>query len=366
MDVLLDARLGRKITGIGYYTVNLAQEFGALAPSVVRPMVGLNHRRKFRKMGLSPWSPLFTSMRYSRLPAADVIHGPNFHAPVHPSARRVATIHDLSYLRLPECHPPGMSERLDRLVRDSLEETALFLCDSRATYEDFVQTYEFPRERCRVVYLGVSKRFSQRLDRDVINRALGELGIPRRYLLHVGAMVPRKDLVTLLKSFEMVSSEYPDLDLVLVGNKTLRWASCWPDMAAWLASRPELAARVHVLNYVRDAWLPALYQGAAINVATPLWEGFGLTVLEAFASRTPVVTSNVSSLPEIGAEIARYGVPRQPETYAEAIRETLDPRNAQDTEARVAGGAARATEFTWAETARGTLDGYRDACNVSI
>jgi glycosyltransferase involved in cell wall biosynthesis len=122
----------------------------------------------------------------------------------------------------------------------------------------------------------------------------------------------------------MVSSEHPDLDLVLVGNKTLRWASCWPDMEAWLTSRPEIAARVHVLNYVRDAWLPALYQGATINVVTPLWEGFGLTVLEAFASRTPVVTS------------------------------------------RVASGAARATEFTWADTARGTLDGYRDACNLSI
>src|SRR4051794_3936409 len=128
---LFDARLGRKITGIGYYSQNLIREFAGLAAHDVRPICWLHQRRALRATGFDPWVMPPERLRLRRtLPPGDVIHGPNFHALGHPTARRVATIHDLGYIELPECHPPGMPERLDAIVRASLRDTALFVCDS--------------------------------------------------------------------------------------------------------------------------------------------------------------------------------------------------------------------------------------------
>src|SRR3954470_604446 len=103
VSALLDARLGRKITGIGYYTLNLARAFAEVAPEEVRPICWLQQRREFQRLGLKPWSPYPQRVPLERpLPPADVIHGPNFHALPHPTARKVATIHDVGYYTLPE------------------------------------------------------------------------------------------------------------------------------------------------------------------------------------------------------------------------------------------------------------------------
>ena len=222
-----------------------------------------------------------------------MVHGPNFHAPPHPSAAAVATIHDLGYVTLPECHPPGMPERLDALVRASLDRTALFLCDSRATMEDFIDVYGVSEERCRVIHLGVGERFLTTPE----PCPRRPRGMPERYLLHVGAMVQRKDLGTLLQPFELLSDEHRDLSLVLAGHKTKRWASDWPTVQRWLAEHPDLRSRVRVLDYVDDRDVPALYANAAAVVTTTLLEGFGLTVLEGLASGVPVIASRVSAIP---------------------------------------------------------------------
>jgi hypothetical protein len=154
MLTLLDARLGRNLTGIGNYVVNLIEQMGQIADGEVCVIANRPYRARFRELGVHTWTPPRNYARRPRalkLPPADVVHGPNFHAPAHPKAAAVATIHDLGYITLPECHPPGMPERLDAMVRGSLDRTALFLCDSRATLEDFREIYHVAEERCRVV-----------------------------------------------------------------------------------------------------------------------------------------------------------------------------------------------------------------------
>jgi alpha-1,3-rhamnosyl/mannosyltransferase len=353
---LLDARLGRKISGIGHYTVQLAGALGPLAGDEFRPIVRRRHQRRFRAMGLDPWAPpKGADDDPAQLPAADVVHGPNFHAPRHPTAQRVATIHDLGYLHLPDCHPAGMPERLDAIVRETIPQTAVFLCDSESARDDFVGIYDVEPERCRVALLGVAPRYLEA-------GAAPPRTLPRRwrlrspYLLHVGAMIQRKDLRTLVEAFAIARAGRPDLQLVLAGNKTRRWASEWPRVREWMRANPEHAKHVRVLNYVPDRHLPDLYRNAAACVSSTRWEGFGLTVLEGLATGRPVVTSDVGSIPEVGRDLVFYGQPRQPETYAAAILEALEePAGGERSEA----GRRHAATFTWSRTAEQTLEGYR-------
>jgi glycosyltransferase involved in cell wall biosynthesis len=352
---LLDARLGRNPSGIGHYVSNLVEQLGQIADGEVRAIAYRRHRARFRRLGVEPWTPRWTLTRSPpRLPPADVVHGPNFHAPPHPAARAVATIHDLGYVTLPECHPPGMPERLDAIVRASLGRTALFLCDSAATMADFMDVYGVSQDRCRVVHLGVGERFLTAADNP--GRAHD---LPTPYLLHVGAMVPRKDLGTLLEAFRLLSGERPDLSLVLAGHKTKRWASDWPKVERWREANRDLRSRVHVLNYVRDRDLPALYSHAAAVVTTTLLEGFGLTVLEGLASGAPVIASRVAAIPEVGGDAVYYGEIRRPETYAAAIDTALNVHDAAAAER----GRAVARRYTWRATAERTLDAYRRAAD---
>lgn len=352
MLTLLDARLGRRPTGIGHYVHHLVQQLGQIANGEVCAIAARRHRRRLRRLGVETWSPPWTiTGRAPALPRADVVHGPNFHAPPHPGARAVATIHDLGYVTLPECHPPGMPERLDALVRASLDRTALFLCDSRATLEDFTGVYGVGEERCRVVHLGVDQRFLTAPD----ERKRAAPGLPAPYLLHVGAMVPRKDIGTLLDAFRLLSGERPELSLVLAGDKIRRWASDWPRVERWLERHRELRPRVRVLDYVPDRDVPALYAHAAAVVTTTLLEGFGLTVLEGLASGVPVIASRVPAICEVAGDAVHYGEIRRPETYAAAIDTALRIHDAAAAER----GRALAWRYTWRATAEATLDAYR-------
>lgn len=183
-------------------------------------------------------------------------------------------------------------------------------------------------------------------------------GLNTRYVLFVGAMVPRKDLRTLVRSWALVAREQPELDLVLAGSKIMRWASDWPHVEAWLRENPDLAQRVRVLDYVPARDLPALYRGAAAVMLTSLLEGFGLPVLEAMAAERPVVATRSGALPEVGGDAAYYGEVRDPESLAAALNAALA---GEGWGRRVATSRAIVSRHTWKRTAELTLSAYREA-----
>jgi glycosyltransferase involved in cell wall biosynthesis len=358
MKVLIDARTGRKITGIGYYVKHLVAEFADVADDV-RPIVKPRHVPRYRRLGLRPWPSVGREVPVHRLPFADVVHGPNFHAFAHPTARRVATIHDIGYAQLPECHPPGMGERLDRLVREAIPLTALFICVSGRTRDAFVDRYGVDAQRCRTIWLGAHERFTPGSAGELSRRWMRLRGVRPPFLLHVGAMVPRKDLGTLMQVFGIVAPRHPSLQLVLAGNKTRRWATDWPKVRRWLREHSVLADRVVVLNYVPERFVADLYREARAVVSTSLLEGFGLPVLEALACGAPVVASSGSAVEEYAGDAVSYGTPREPESYASALAELLasdrhDPGP----------GLALARRLTWRSTAERTLAAYRAAANM--
>jgi glycosyltransferase involved in cell wall biosynthesis len=359
MRVLLDARMGRKLTGIGSYVMAVSAQFAQLAPGTVRPLCHPMHWLRFRRLELSPVVALSGKGLPRWLPPVDVVHGPNFHAPAHPNAAKVATVHDLGYRRLPDCHPPGMPERLDALVRAALPDTSLFLCDSADTRQDFLEAYCVEEDRCRVVPLGVDTEVFSPVGSDSeAARLRKRYGLERPFFLYVGAMVPRKDLLTLVRAFEEVAAHIPEAELVLAGNKTLRWASDWPKVEAWLADRPALAARVRVLDYLPAAMLPALYRASQVVVLTSLLEGFGLTVLEGFASGRPVVATRAGALTEVGGTAAYYGEARDPASFAQAMRAAWEGDGASD---RAHEARSIVEAHTWRRTAELTLAAYAAA-----
>jgi glycosyltransferase involved in cell wall biosynthesis len=358
MLVLFDARLGRRLTGIGHYVVALSRQFGRDSSDVVRPMCTVRQVRRFRSLGLRP--VVVRAKRLpSKLPLADVVHGPNFHAPAHPSARRVATIHDLGHILLPECHPAGMPERLDALMRAALPETSLFLCNSRNTRDAFVDVYRVPDSVCRISPMGVDTTvFMPDGPEGEGPRLRRRYRLHRPFLLFVGAMVPRKDLLTLVETFRIIRAERPDLglELVLAGSKTRRWASDWPRISEWLRQHPNVAGHVRVLNYFPARDLPALYRASELMILTSLLEGFGMTVLEAFACGRPAVLTRSGALPEVGGTAAYYGDVRSPESLATAVACALDGHDAD----RRREEAARIVQaHPWRRTADVTMDAYR-------
>jgi glycosyltransferase involved in cell wall biosynthesis len=361
--VVVDARLGRKITGIGYYSLELLAALGRLGSDEVRPLCRPAHRRRFRQMNLKPI--VMASLRASATlehirNEASLVHAPNFASSDLPGEPRIATIHDLGFVRFPELHPPGFAEKLDNLIRASLPYTPLYLCDSDSTAADFVDHYGVSADRARTVHLGVSERFTPGAPSPRLQRLLKKAGVDRPFILHIGSMVPRKDVLTLARAYAEILERGHEVDLLLVGTKSLRWASDWPALKEWQRDNPDVARTMTVLDYVPDSLLPDLYRAATVYASTAVWEGFGLTILEALASGCPAVAADVGAVPEVAGNAIFYGHPRDPTSFAEALDEAL--RRDPD---RIARGRDRAAMFQWQKTARETLIAYRDAVSVA-
>jgi alpha-1,3-rhamnosyl/mannosyltransferase len=357
MTYLLDARIGRRPTGIANYTFALAREFGALAPHEVRPICRRRHLRAMRRLGLRPYATGAADLPVARVPAASVAHGPNYRPIEHVSARHVVTVHDLGFVTLPGCHPPGVPERLDAIMRSSVDAVDMFVCVSSDTRDALLDAYAVEPERCVVVHNGVdATRFRPASGTRRPRTLRWRYRLQRPYVLFVGAMVPRKDLLTLLEAFRRIATEHPDVELVVAGNKTRRWASDWPRVKGWLARHRDVRGRVRILDYVPARDLPAMYGHSAAVALTSLLEGFGMTVLEGLACGRPVVATRAGAVPEVGQDALYYGEVRDPDSIAAALDAALA---GEDGDRRRRRAAEIVAEHSWRRTAERTLDVYR-------
>lgn len=265
--------------------------------------------------------------------------------PTRPGTRTVLTVHDLAFERYPAETMPGMLGYLRRVVPRSVGRADHVITDSEATRRDVIELYHAAPEKVSVVYPGVSARFAA----PQLPERLAE--VRRRYslpdaplVLTIGTMQPRKNHARLVEAFAQVASQ-TNAVLVVAGGKGWQY-----EAVHQLVERLGLAERVRFPGFVDDADLPALYAATEVFAYPALYEGFGLPVLEAMAAGTPVVTSAVSSLPEITGEDGALLVdPKSVEQIAAALARLLADGALR---ARLAThGAARAQAFTWAATA---------------
>ena len=344
--VVVDADvLGRERTGDETYMSALLRELAAAAPSDLR-LAAVTRRPDLVPDGIEPLElsarsqELRMAVRLPRLlkritPAlAHFQHS----LPLGVSCPAVLTVQDLSFEVEPELMP--LRDRLifRAVVPRSVRRAARVLAGSERTKQDIVQHYGVSEDKVVVTYYGVDPAFGPNGPR--------ENGAP--YALFVGALQARKDPTVAIEALALVGD--PELRLVFVGpDKGGR------EEARRAAERTGVAERVDFHGHVSQDRLAALYRGAACFVFPTRYEGFGLPVLEAMACGTPVVASAVGAVPEVAGDAAILVEPRNPAALAGGIERAI-----ADRERLVPLGLERASRFTWAETARRTLEVYRE------
>jgi glycosyltransferase involved in cell wall biosynthesis len=303
-----------------------------------------------------PFPRLWTHVRLSAEMAVrppDVLFVPSHVLPLIHPRRSVVTVHDLGHHYYPDAHMPRQRAYLEWStryhVRQAARGRAHLLVDSQATEEDLVRIYGADPTRITVVHLGVDPACAPVRDPAALADARRKYGIPGPYLLYVGTLHPRKNLVRLIEAFaQILGSSDPDLYLVLAGKKGWLYGEIMGRIRAL-----GLEQRVILPGFVEEKDLPALYSGARLFVMPSLYEGFCMPVLEAMACGAPVACSNVSSLPEVVGDAARLFVPHDVNRIAEAVAHVLDDRALRAE--LVARGFARARLFTWERCARQVL-----------
>jgi alpha-1,3-rhamnosyl/mannosyltransferase len=276
---------------------------------------------------------------------AAIFHSPYFIKPYLLPARSLVTIFDL----IPIHYPAELFDSALRLTFRLAILLAAWTCSrilapSAATGQDLVARLRVPRQKVSVTVLGVESRFVPQPEAEVMI-AREKYSLPGKYLLYVGSNKPHKNLGTLMQAWDRTGL---DAELVIAGAWDKRYA----------AGRSDAVTRRPIfLHNIEDADLPALYSGATTFVMPSLYEGFGLPLLEAMACGAPVISSNVSSMPDVAGDAALYFEPHDTHGLAELITRVVSDRGLQE-EMRDK-SLARAKGFSWERTAGETLAAYR-------
>jgi glycosyltransferase involved in cell wall biosynthesis len=277
----------------------------------------------------------------------DLFHATDFVLPpTRSKTRTILTVHDLSFVRVPDAASPSLKRYLDEVVPHSVNKAQHIIADSQATKEDLILLYGVKEEKITVLLSGIQSRYAPVLSTPVTLTMRSKYKIGNSpYLFTIGTIQPRKNYSRVIRALKLLRDTGYDLQLVIAGGKG--WLE---DEMYKTLDETKLHDAVHLIGFAADEDIPALYSGAEAVVFPSLYEGFGFPVLEGMACGTPVITSNVSSLPEVAGDAAIMLDPYDVEAIADAIRRVLE-----DSELRasmIERGFAQAAKFTWENSAK--------------
>lgn len=268
----------------------------------------------------------------------------------------VITVHDLVAFS-PIAKPQFKAKSIERLtLRRAAERAAAVITVSQSTADDLAKRIPAAAKKIRVIHLAADDRFRPLPPRE-LTTVRDRYNLPKEYILFTGTLEPRKNVERLIRAYKFLPDKlrnrYP---LVLAGKKG------WGYEPVFKAIRElGLGAHVRHLGYVGDQDLAKVYAGATLFCYPSLYEGFGLPILEAMRSGVPVITSNVSALPEVGGKAVRYVDPAKATDLSKTMTELLEQPERRRKLA--VAGLKRAGEFSWDKTARQTADLLRQAAD---
>jgi glycosyltransferase involved in cell wall biosynthesis len=350
----IDARKLRDY-GIGTYVRNLLRQLARLDGS--EDYVVFCHDADFETV--TTLGPRFKPVReeadnYSmreqvaipidvRREGIELFHAPHYVLPPLTPCRSVVTIHDCIHLRFPQYLPSRLGYAYARAqMWSATHRAARVITVSEASKRDILRYFRVAESRIDVIYNAIDDRFWQPPDVDEIDRVRQRYQLNAPFVLYAGNIKPHKNLERLIEAFHLLRQDpaFKDVQLLIIGDEVSKYATL-----RRAVHRHKLHKHVRFFGFVPDRTLAALYRLANVFVFPSLYEGFGLPPLEAMASGTPVITSNVSSLPEVVGDAAVMIDPYEPAAIADAMQRVLtDETLRADLRRR---GLARAREFSW-------------------
>ncbi len=281
----------------------------------------------------------------------DLLHALAFAAPLAAPVPFITTIYDLSFIRYPEAFRPHNRWYLRTFTKHSARRAKAIIAISESTRQDVIQAFGVSPEKVHTVYCGVDSDFKP-LPPTAIAAFKAKKGLPEKFILRLGTIEPRKNVEGLIKAYALWRKQDKNAPkLFIAGGK------------GWYYQRvfqlvEELGLNEHIVfpGYLPQEDLPLWYNASDLFVYPSHFEGFGLPVLEAMACGTPVITSNVSSLPEVAGEAGILVSPTDTKALSQAMQTIF--HNAELTRQMQEKGLAQAAKFNWRKTAAQTAQIY--------
>lgn len=361
--------------GIGRYSESLARALVAEMPGRfalffnggrrAQPLPGLESvPRRTVHAGYKPWRMAvwlgqLTQVGFNRLmPGVELFHATEHLLPPLRHIPCVLTVHDMIFRLFPEHQKRLNYWYLNATMPLYCRRADAIITVSQSSKRDIVESYGLDPAKITVIYEAASSEFVPAAP-SLVAEARSRYGLPERFLLHVGTIEPRKNLVRLIEALEDLSRGGLRIPLVVVGAKGWLYDAFFARLEESGLSRDVLFP-----GYVPQADLPILYSAATAAVTPSVYEGFGLPVLEAMACGTPVVCSNASSLPEVGGEAAEYFDPYDVADMSESIRRVWDSHELRLLMGQR--GLEQAAGFSWKRAAQRTLAVYYEALGEAL
>lgn len=266
------------------------------------------------------------------------------YAPRFSPVPTIVSVMDLSFLHYPQTFRKNDLYQLTKWTEYSVKKAKKIITISNSSKNDIIKHYGIADENVNVVHLGLKE-----ISMDSSKKSLKEFGVDKKFILYVGTLQPRKNIVSLIKAFSILPNELKEnYQLVIIGKKGWLYED--------ILRSPKMFGvedKTLFLDYVNDEDLPSFYKNAEVFVLPSLYEGFGLPILEAMRYGCPVATSNVSSMPEAGGDAALYFDPNNIEDIEEKIERILTDRSLR--EKMIEKGNTHYKKFTWEKAAKEVL-----------
>ena len=284
-------------------------------------------------------------------PTYDLYWQPNFIPNGGVKANKIVTsVHDFSFILHENFHPKERIEHFEKNFFKNIVKSDMIITGSEYSKQEIVQRLDFASDKIKVIYHGINHKIFKRY-----NNIELDVNIPAKFILSVGSIEPRKNLLGLLKAYDILDESIKKVyKLVLVGFKG------WQNKEIMKIINDN-KKNIHYLGFVSDDKLAKLYNLASLFIFPSFYEGFGLPPLEAMACGTPVVTSNLTSMPEVCGDAVVYCDPYAVEDIKEKIEMVLNDEKLQ--QEMIQKGLKRAKEFTWGKSAKEHIRVFEEVLN---
>ncbi len=369
MRIGIDARMIQH-SGIGVYIKSLLEELLPAAKKQTFVLFGPRHAMAELEFAndnvkiVNCEIPIYSVREQLFHPALreklDLYHVPHYNFPVFYRGKIVITLHDLNHLVMPELLPNRFALPYAKfMIKKAYEKADRMICVSKATQRDLEHFYGDTDDFCRVIHEAVRPEFLAAWSEEEKAKVRIRYRLPQKYALTVGILKPHKNILTLLHIFRQLRKEgLINHHLVIVGKRFDRH----PEILVEI-HKGEREGYIRHLENVPAQDLPGIYQMADVFSFISRHEGFGLPVLEAFASKVPVLASNSSSIPEVAGSGAVFADPNNPAEIKQGLLALL--RSEQLRRELSKKGAAELVRFSWKKTALETLKVYEEAVGSS-